>query len=173
MKNNCLQLRKDIKTAASSLVMFVLLVLCTASSSHAQQALKLTSKPSDSAASKSEQTKVARIEDNSSAEDLSEAERPWDGDTKPMNDVAEPQQTPSPEPQKQSSTPEWHYGGFVDVGFLLDFNHPSNRVFRSRGTTWHVDRPQINMAAFYLSQTSAVTNSYVNWARRMFLILRP
>src|SRR5260370_16063811 len=44
----------------------------------------------------------------------------------------------------------WHYGGFVDLGYLLDFNHPANRVFRSRGTTWHVDRPQINMAAFYL-----------------------
>jgi hypothetical protein len=50
------------------------------------------------------------------------------------------------------ATPEskWHYGGFFDVGYLLDFNHPENKVFRSRGTTWHVDRPQINMAAFYL-----------------------
>jgi len=77
MKNNCLQLRKDIKRAASGLFMFVLLALCTASTSHAQQALKLTSKPSDFAASKSERTKVAEPEDNSSAEDLSEAERPW------------------------------------------------------------------------------------------------
>jgi len=33
---------------------------------------------------------------------------------------------------------------------LLDFNHPENRVFHSRGTTWHTDRPHINGAAFYL-----------------------
>ena len=57
-------------------------------------------------------------------------------------------QTPSA--PTQSTEPAWHYGGFVDVGYLLDFNHPENRVFRSRGTTWHVDRPQINMAAFYV-----------------------
>ena len=34
---------------------------------------------------------------------------------------------------------EWQYGGFVDVGYLRDFNHPSNRLFRSRGTAFHVD----------------------------------
>jgi len=58
----------------------------------------------------------------------------------------------SPVSSTPQSPPEhkWHYGGFVDVGYLLDFNHPENRVFRSRGTTWHVDRPQINMAAFYV-----------------------
>jgi Putative beta-barrel porin-2, OmpL-like. bbp2 len=61
---------------------------------------------------------------------------------------AMPQETPSPTPT--GSEPRWHYGGFIDVGYLLDFNHPANRVFRSRGTTWHVDRPQINMAAFYV-----------------------
>ena len=60
------------------------------------------------------------------------------------------QATPSPTPQTLSADSKWHYGGFVDIGYLLDFNHPANRVFRSRGTTWHVDRPQINMAAFYL-----------------------
>ncbi len=48
------------------------------------------------------------------------------------------------------SESRWQYGGFLDVGYLLDFNHPANRVFRSRGTTWHVDRPQINMSALYL-----------------------
>jgi Putative beta-barrel porin-2, OmpL-like. bbp2 len=62
------------------------------------------------------------------------------------------QATPSPTPQTQTAESKWHYGGFFDVGYLLDFNHPENKVFRSRGTTWHVDRPQINMAAFYLKK---------------------
>jgi Putative beta-barrel porin-2, OmpL-like. bbp2 len=65
-----------------------------------------------------------------------------------------PQATPSPAAQSQSSS-SWHYGGFFDVGYLLDFNHPANRVFRSRGTTWHVDRPQVNMAAFYVRKKPA------------------
>src|SRR5215471_8921329 len=60
------------------------------------------------------------------------------------------QSTASPTPSPDPPAARWHYGGFFDAGYLLDFNHPENRVFRSRGTTWHVDRPQINMAAFYL-----------------------
>lgn len=45
--------------------------------------------------------------------------------------------------------PAWQYGGFVDLGYLLDFNHPANRLFRSRGTTFHVDRVRLNMAGVY------------------------
>jgi hypothetical protein len=72
-------------------------------------------------------------------------------------DDAKTQATPSPTPQPETTDPDpkWHYGGFVDVGYLLDFNHPQNRVFRSRGTTWHVDRAQINMAAFYVRKKAS------------------
>jgi hypothetical protein len=35
---------------------------------------------------------------------------------------------------------------------LLDFNHPSNRLFRSRGTAWHVDRLHLNMAGAYVKK---------------------
>ena len=62
------------------------------------------------------------------------------------------QATPEASPQTPPAESKWHYGGFVDIGYLLDFNHPENKVFRSRGTTWHVDRPQINMAAVYLKK---------------------
>ena len=72
------------------------------------------------------------------------------GQTQQTVPAKERSDAPSPTPQTQSPDSKWHYGGFVDVGYLLDFDHPENRVFRSRGTTWHVDRPQINMAAFYL-----------------------
>ncbi len=27
----------------------------------------------------------------------------------------------------KSKKSRWHYGGFADVGYLLDFNHPANR----------------------------------------------
>jgi hypothetical protein len=50
------------------------------------------------------------------------------------------------------SKPQWHYGGFADFGYLLDFNHPANEIFRSRGTTWHVDEVHLNMAAAYIKK---------------------
>lgn len=77
------------------------------------------------------------------------------GDVEPLSAEAQSDETTRADADPQASTqtnpePKWHYGGFVDVGYLLDFDHPANRVFRGRGTTWHVDRPQINMAAFYV-----------------------
>src|SRR4051812_43859268 len=51
------------------------------------------------------------------------------------------EQAPFDVPPQRASEPlsQWQYGGFVDLGYLLDFNHPANNIFRSRGTTWHVD----------------------------------
>ena len=41
-------------------------------------------------------------------------------------------------------------GGFVDLGYLRDPNNPSNHLFRSRGTTFHVNEWDVNMAALYV-----------------------
>src|SRR2546425_521300 len=60
------------------------------------------------------------------------------------------QAAPSQQPPAPSSAPPWQYGGFVDFGYSLDFNHPANRVFRSRGTVWHVDELDWNMAGAYI-----------------------
>lgn len=46
--------------------------------------------------------------------------------------------------------PPWHYGGFVDLGYLLDFNFPENHLFRNRGTTPRVNELDINMAGAYI-----------------------
>lgn len=53
-------------------------------------------------------------------------------------------------PAWASSQTEWHYGAFVDLGYLLDFNHPANRLFRNRGTAFHVDELDLNMAGAYI-----------------------
>jgi hypothetical protein len=60
-----------------------------------------------------------------------------------------PPQTPLPSEPAQIP---WQYGGFVDVGYLRDFNHPSNHVFRSRGTAWHVDEWDLNMGGAYVKK---------------------
>ena len=62
---------------------------------------------------------------------------------------------PTEAPQAQPSTPQWQYGGFIDLGYLLDFNHPVNQIFRSRGTTWHVDDLHLNMAAAYVKKKAS------------------
>src|SRR5689334_13115706 len=51
--------------------------------------------------------------------------------------------TPPPEQTTQ-------YGGFADLAYPLDFNHPANRLFRSRGTAFHTDGVWLNMAGAYV-----------------------
>lgn len=56
----------------------------------------------------------------------------------------------SEEQDKQPANPKWQYGGFVDLAYPLNFNHPENRLFRSRGTAFRTDAVWLNMAAFYV-----------------------
>ena len=49
----------------------------------------------------------------------------------------------------------WQYGGFIDVGYLRDFNDPSNHLFRSRGTAFRVNEWDLNMAGAYLKKKAS------------------
>ena len=60
----------------------------------------------------------------------------------------------------QTQDPQWFYGGFVDAAYLLDFNHPSNDLFRSRGTAYKVDEPIVNIAAAYLRKTTSESSRW-------------
>lgn len=71
-----------------------------------------------------------------------------DSQIKPMN----AQETTTPQPPDE---PSWQYGGFVDFGYLHDFNDPSNHLFRSRGTTFHLNEVDVNMAALYLKKAAS------------------
>ncbi|MEK6406726.1 MAG: outer membrane beta-barrel protein [Acidobacteriota bacterium] len=62
--------------------------------------------------------------------------------------------------EPKTSEPEWHYGGFVDAGYLLDFNHPANDIFRGRGTAWHVDDLHLNMAGAYVKKDPSETSRW-------------
>ena len=66
-----------------------------------------------------------------------------------------------PEPAPASPPPTtWQYGGFVDVGYLLDFNHPANDLFRTRGTTPRVDVLTVSMADIYLQKSPTTTSRW-------------
>lgn len=60
----------------------------------------------------------------------------------------EPQTLLQQEPDIGSPPPKikWQYNAFIDVAYLLDFNHPANHLFRDRSTTFKVDELDLNMA---------------------------
>lgn len=72
----------------------------------------------------------------------------------------EPESSTSQGPEAQQSTPQWLYGGFIDGAYLLDFNHPSNHLFRSRGTAYKVDEPILNMTAAYVRKTASESSRW-------------
>jgi len=53
------------------------------------------------------------------------------------------------------SAAKWQYNGFVDAGYLLDFNHPANHLFRDRSTAFKVDELDLNMAAAGVKKLAA------------------
>ena len=58
----------------------------------------------------------------------------------------------------EGQLPNWHYGGFVDLGYSLDFNFPENHLFRNRSTTPRVNELDLNMGGVYVRK-DATTDS--------------
>lgn len=50
--------------------------------------------------------------------------------------------------------PQWHYGGFVDLGYSHDFNFPDNHLFRNRATTPRVNELELNMGGAYIRKNA-------------------
>jgi hypothetical protein len=68
---------------------------------------------------------------------------------------------PTGSPTTSPATPPlWEYGGLVDSAYLLDFNHPANHLFRSRGTAYKVDEPILNMATVYLQKNTSESSRW-------------
>lgn len=65
-----------------------------------------------------------------------------------------------PSPAVAPPPPEWHYGTFVDLGYLVDFNYPSNHLFRSRGTTFKVNELDLNMAGGYVKKDASAQSRW-------------
>ncbi len=63
-------------------------------------------------------------------------------ETQPRERVLSGSPAPKVEPEKL----DWHYGGFVDLGYSLNFNFPENHLWRNRSTTPRVNELDLNMA---------------------------
>ena len=46
--------------------------------------------------------------------------------------------------------PLWHYGGFLDLAYAIDFNFPANHQWRDRSTASTFNEPVINMGGGYV-----------------------
>jgi hypothetical protein len=81
-------------------------------------------------------------------------------DQNPENEGVASAKEAAEEQPAQAPDPQWQYGGFLDAAYLLDFNHPANDLFRSRGTAYKVDEPIINMAGAYLRKSASESSRW-------------
>lgn len=64
------------------------------------------------------------------------------------------------QPAAQGSKPQWHYGGFADLGYLFDPNSPSNHLFRNRSTAFKVNEVDVNMAGAGIKREASQTSRW-------------
>jgi len=73
-------------------------------------------------------------------------------------DTASPTELP-PETRANGNS-LWHYGGFLDLAYELNFNFPGNHLWRNRGTTPRVNDPVLNMGAAYVRKDATVESRW-------------
>jgi hypothetical protein len=57
---------------------------------------------------------------------------------------------PGSEKARELRARGWRFGSYLDLGYTENFNDPENGLWRSKGTTFRVDDPRVNMALGYL-----------------------
>lgn len=60
----------------------------------------------------------------------------------------------------KTEMPLWHYGGFADLGYSLNFNFPENHLWRNRSTTPRVNELDLNMAGVYVRKDPTVQSRW-------------
>lgn len=58
------------------------------------------------------------------------------------------------------ATQDWHYGGFVDLSYAVDFNFPENHRWRSKSTTPRVNELAPNMTQAYLRKDASTASRW-------------
>ena len=64
------------------------------------------------------------------------------------NNSADAREMENPEPE--TAKRQWHYGAYLDLSYLIDFNYPDNRRWRSKVTTQRVNELTPNMIEGYV-----------------------
>lgn len=62
------------------------------------------------------------------------------------------QQVPEDDFPQAPGSQRWNYALYLDLGYNWNSNHPGNNLWRSKGTTFKVNEPQVNLAMGYVSK---------------------
>ncbi|MGQ0666441.1 MAG: hypothetical protein ACT4O4_05345, partial [Nitrospiraceae bacterium] len=70
----------------------------------------------------------------------------------------------TPVPDSPSSmevgTTNWHYGAYLDVSYIVNFNFPDNDLWRSRSTASHHNKVAPNMALAYVRKDATESSRW-------------
>jgi hypothetical protein len=62
------------------------------------------------------------------------------------------QKVPEDEFTQVPGSQRWDYALYLDLGYNWNSNQPANHLWRSKGTTFKVNEPQVNLAMGYVSK---------------------
>jgi len=79
-----------------------------------------------------------------------------------VNQEPEKQAKPQPPPStaSESSTDDWHYGAYLDLSYIVNFNFPENRRWRSRTTTERNNELTPNMGLVYVRKDATESSRW-------------
>jgi hypothetical protein len=60
----------------------------------------------------------------------------------------------------EAATTDWHYGAYVDVSYIGNFNFPDNHLWRSRTTAFHHNELSPNMGMAYVRKDASVSSRW-------------
>lgn len=63
-------------------------------------------------------------------------------------------------PETVTPTTDWHYGAYVDVGYIGNFNFPDNHLWRNRTTAFHHNELSPNMGLAYVRKDANVSSRW-------------
>lgn len=66
----------------------------------------------------------------------------------------------SPSTQTPISPSLWHYGAYLDVAYVLNFNFPENHLWRNRGTAVRHNEFAPNMALVYVRKDASASSRW-------------
>jgi hypothetical protein len=78
----------------------------------------------------------------------------------PVQNLGQPQNPSNQSPMSMVDLSQWHYSGFVDLGYSLNFNFPENRRFRSRATTPRVNKFMLNMGGISIRKDASARSRW-------------
>ncbi len=67
---------------------------------------------------------------------------------------------PSAANPTEEATVDWHYGAYVDVGYVGNFNFPDNHLWRHRATAAHHNELSPNMGLAYVRKDAIVSSRW-------------